>query len=121
MRMRPSPLSHHSSPQFLLGILRLLWSLCSTKNKTSNLKLNTSCSGSPGPSYFTPGFYFSAYKPLSIHHVSFYPWKSPVRQVIIGPILKMGALRLKKRISCKMSLRAPPLPAGKTMFWLHHH
>lgn len=36
--MRPPPLSHHSSPQFLLGILRLLWSLCSTKYKTSKLK-----------------------------------------------------------------------------------
>lgn len=36
--MRPPPLSHHSSPQFLLGILRLLWSLYSTKYKTSKLK-----------------------------------------------------------------------------------
>lgn len=121
MRMRPPPLSHHCSPQFLLGILRLLWSLCSTKNKTSNLKMNTSYSGPHGPSCFTPGFYFSTYKLLSIHYVSFYSWKRPVRQIITGPILKMGALRLRKRISCKTSLHATPLPAGKTMFWLHHH
>lgn len=56
MRMRPPPLSHHCSPQFPAGQSTLLWSLCSTKNKTSNLKMNTSYSGPHGPSCFTPDF-----------------------------------------------------------------
>lgn len=87
-----------------LAVLRLPWSLCLTKIKQNQqLKLNISCSRTPGL-HTLYLYYFIVYKLLLIYHFISSLGES-YKAGIIDPVSETGKLRLQKWTRLGLRLR----------------